>query len=85
MHALSGGAGDEGGDDVGGVTVQRYPSSVVARGGARIGVAGGFLDVTERDARVECGGDGRVAQGVRTDTLGDAGASRDTALILPAA
>jgi hypothetical protein len=48
-------------------------------------VAGGFLDVTERDARVECGGDGRVAQGVRTDTLGDAGASRDTALILPAA
>jgi hypothetical protein len=42
-------------------------------------VAGGFLDVTERDARVEGGGDERVAQGVRTDPVGDAGTTGDAA------
>ena len=44
---LSGGAGDEGGDDVGGVAVERDAGAVVAHGGAGVGVAGGFLDVAQ--------------------------------------
>jgi hypothetical protein len=40
-------------------------------------MAGGFLDVTQRDASVEGGGDERVPQGVRTDTLVDAGTAGD--------
>src|SRR5688572_9452497 len=43
---LAGGAGDEGGDDVGGVAVERDPGTVVAHSGATIGVAGCLLDVT---------------------------------------
>ncbi len=42
---LAGGAGEEGGDDVGGVAVEGDSASVVAHGGAGVGVAGGFLDV----------------------------------------
>ena len=37
-------------------------------------MACGFLDVAERDAGVECGGDERVAEGVGSDPLGDPGA-----------
>ena len=63
----AGGAGDEGGDDVGGVAVEGDAGSVVAHGGARVGVAGGFLHVAERDAGVERGGDERVAERVGSD------------------
>ena len=64
-------------DDVGGVAVEGDAGAVVAHGRARVGVAGGFLDVAQRDAGVERGGDERVAQRVRSDSLGDAGASGD--------
>ena len=76
---LAGGAGDEGGDDVGGVAVEGDPGPVVAHGGAGVGVAGGFLHVAQRDPGVERGGDERVAQRVRSDPLGDPGAAGDPA------
>lgn len=47
--------GDERNDDVGGVTVEVLSPSVVDHGGARVGVAGCDLYVTERDASVERG------------------------------
>jgi hypothetical protein len=53
----AGGAGDEGGDDVRGVTVERLAGPVVAHGRARIGVRGGFLDVSQGHSGVESGGD----------------------------
>ena len=77
ISRLAGGAGDEGGDDVGGVPVEGDAGAVVAHRGARVGVAGGFLDVAQRDAGVEGGGDERVAQGVGSDSLGDPGAAGD--------
>jgi hypothetical protein len=49
-------------------------SSWTAHRRARVGVAGGFLDVTEWDAGVERCGDERVAQTVRRDALVDPGA-----------
>jgi hypothetical protein len=55
------GAGDEGGDDVAGVAVKIVAGPVVAGGGPRIGVAGGDLDVSQSDARVEAGGNETVA------------------------
>ena len=42
-------------------------------------MAGCFLDVAERDARVESGGDEHMPPGVRTDSLVDPGPSGDTA------
>ncbi len=45
LCGLAGGAGDERGDDVGGVAVEADSGAVVAHGGARVGVAGCFLDV----------------------------------------
>lgn len=42
-------------------------------------MGGGFLDVAERDACVEDGGDECVAQGVWADGLVDAGAAGDAA------
>ena len=44
----AGGAGDEGGDDVGGVAVEGDASSVVAHGGSGVGVGRSLLDVAER-------------------------------------
>jgi hypothetical protein len=73
------GAGDERGDDVGGVAIQGLASSVVAHGGARVSVAGCFLDVAQRNAGVERSGDERVPQRVRSDAVGDAGLSGNTA------
>ena len=73
----AGGAGDEGRHDVGGVPVERYPSSVVAHCRPRVGVTCGFLDVSEWDAGVERGGDERVAQRVGSDALGDFGSAGD--------
>jgi hypothetical protein len=40
-------AGDEGDHDVGGVAVEVLSPPVVDRGGARVGVAGGELDVSQ--------------------------------------
>jgi hypothetical protein len=75
LHArrgLSGGSGDEGGDDVGGVAVEADAGAVVARR-ARVGVAGGFLDIAQWDARVKGGGDEGVAKRVRADPFVEAG------------
>ena len=66
---LSGCAGDEGGHDVGGVSVERHAGPVVAHGGARVGVTGGFLDIAQWDTGVEGGGNERVPQRVWTDAL----------------
>ena len=41
----AGGGGEEGGDDVRGVTVKGLTGPVVAHGRARVGVRGGLLDV----------------------------------------
>ena len=60
-------AGDEGDDDVGSVAVEVRASPVVDGGGAGVGVAGGDLDVAERDAGIEGGHDERGAQHVRVD------------------
>jgi len=49
---LLGGSGDEGGDDVVGVSVEVAAGSVVAGGGAGVGVSGGDLDVARRDSGV---------------------------------
>jgi hypothetical protein len=49
LVVLSGGSGNEGGDDVGGVPVEADPSAVVTHGRVPIGVAGGFLHVALRD------------------------------------
>jgi hypothetical protein len=48
-------SGDVGGHDVGGVTVERDPRSVVAHGGARVGVGRSFLQVAQRHAGIETG------------------------------
>jgi len=45
---LPGGSGDVGGDDVGGVPVEGGAGAVVAHGGPRVGVRGGFLHVAQR-------------------------------------
>ena len=48
-----------------GVPVESSAGSVVADGGPRIGVRGGFLDIAERDPGIQRGGDERVPQRVR--------------------
>ena len=74
---LAGGAGDEGGDDVGGVPVEGLATPVVAHRRSRVGVTGRFLDVTQRYAGVQGGGDEGVSQGVRSDPLADLGSAGD--------
>jgi hypothetical protein len=59
--------------------VQAGAGAVVAHGGARVGVGGGFLHVAERYPCVEGGGDERVPQGVRAYLLGDSRAAGDPA------
>jgi hypothetical protein len=49
---LSGGSRDEGRDDVRRVSIKGAAGAVVAHGCARVGVALGFLDVTQCDASV---------------------------------
>jgi hypothetical protein len=61
------------------VPVEAGAGPVVAHGGARVGVRGGFLDVAEGYPGVEGGGDERVPQRVRADLLGDPGAAGDPA------
>ena len=53
------------------MAIQGLASSVVAHSGARVSVAGRFLDVTKRNSSVERGGDERVPQRMRPDPLGD--------------
>jgi hypothetical protein len=72
-------AGDERGHDVGGVPVERDSGPVVAHGGAGVGVTGGFLDVAQGNASVQCRGDERVTEGVWSDALGYPGPSGDAA------
>ncbi len=67
----------EGGDDVGGVPVEGLAAPVVAHRGARVGVAGRFLHITQWHTGVQGGGDEGVTQGVRSDALGDVGAAGD--------
>jgi hypothetical protein len=59
------------------VAVQGLASSVVAHGGAGVSMAGCFLNITERNAGVECSSDERVSQRVRSDLLCDSGVSGD--------
>src|SRR6516164_10920628 len=54
---LPGRASEVSGDDVSGVPVEAAAGPVIAHRGARIGVRGGFLDVTQRNSGVEGGGD----------------------------
>ena len=49
--------GDEGDDDVGSVAIEVLPPSVIDRGRPWIRVASGDLDITKRNARIECGHD----------------------------
>jgi hypothetical protein len=61
------------------VAVEAGPGPVVAHGGARVGVRGGFLDVPQRHPRVQRSGDKCVPQRVRADLLGDPGAAGNSA------
>jgi hypothetical protein len=72
-YPLSGGAGQKRGHDIGCVAVERASAPVVAHGGARVGVAGGLLHVSQRHAGVQSTGDEGVAQTMRRDALGDPG------------
>ncbi len=58
MSSGSGAGGHVGGEDVVGVAVEVLASTVVADGGARVGMAGGDLDVAQVNACVEHGRDG---------------------------
>jgi hypothetical protein len=49
------------------MSIEGLASSVVAHGRARVSMAGGFLNVTKRNAGVERGGDERVPQRVWPD------------------
>ena len=67
----AGGAGEEGGDDIGGVPVESDSGTVVAHGGAGVGVPRRLLDVAKRDPGIERSGDEGVTQSVRADGLVD--------------
>src|SRR2546430_12053892 len=56
---LSGSAGQEGSDYVGGVPIEGDPSPIIPHRGSRIGVAGGLFHVAQRYAGVGPGGRGR--------------------------
>src|SRR5690349_18994148 len=61
----SGAGGHVGGQDVVGVAVEVLAGPVITHRGARVGVAGGDLDVAQVHADVEHGGDEGVAEQVR--------------------
>jgi hypothetical protein len=63
-HGLAG-AGNEGGDDIAGVTVKVVTGPVVTGGGPRIGVTGRDLDVSQSDTRVEAGGNDGYLPSIR--------------------
>src|SRR5580692_1684079 len=68
--AGSGAGGHECGQDVVRVAVEVLAGSVIPHRGARIGVPGGDLDITQVDSRVEHGRDECVSEHVRV-RLGD--------------
>jgi hypothetical protein len=76
----AGGAGDERGDDVGGVPVEGLAAPVVSHRRSRVGVASGLLHVAQRHAGVQTGGGGDegVTQRVRSDPLADPRTASDT-------
>jgi len=76
---LPGGTGEVGGDDIGSVPVQAAAGPVVPHGGSRVSVGSRFLNIAQRHADVETGGDERVPERVRADVLADPGAARDFA------
>jgi hypothetical protein len=55
LGGLSGGSGQVGGDDVGGVPVQGCPGAVVSHGGPGVSVRCGFLHIAERHSGVQTG------------------------------
>ncbi len=61
-----------GGDGIGGVGVEALIRSVVAHGGARVGVSDSGLDVAYVDVCGACGGNECVSQAVRGDGFVDA-------------
>ncbi len=65
-------AGEEGGDDVRGVPIERDTGPVVTHGRARAGVARGLLNIAEGNPGIQGGSDEGMSQGVRSDALGDA-------------
>jgi hypothetical protein len=79
QRQLAAGAGDEGGDDLGGVPVKGLAAPVVSHGGAWICVAGRFLHVAERDTGVEGGGDEGMPEAVRADVFVEPSGSGDAA------
>jgi hypothetical protein len=74
----AGGSSDVGGHDENGVAIEGDPRSVVAHGGAGVGVRGGILHVAQRDPAVEGSANECMAQGVRADRLGDPSPAGDT-------
>ena len=76
---LPGSASDVGRDDIGGVPVQASAGPVVPDRGSRVSVGGSLLNVAQRHAGIQGGGDERVPEGVRSYGLGDPGAARDLA------
>ena len=65
VSAVGSAASDERYDNVGGVAVEVLASAVIDGRGARVGVAGGDLNIPERDTGVEGGHDERCSQHVR--------------------
>jgi hypothetical protein len=64
---------------LGGVPVERHPCPVIAHRLSRVGVTRGLLDVSERDVRVEGGGNEPMAERVRVDGLVDPGFAGEAA------
>jgi hypothetical protein len=54
------GAGDGDGEDAGGVPVEGLAARVIAHRGSRVGVAGRFVHITQRESSVQRGGDERA-------------------------
>ncbi len=52
VGVLAGGSGDVSSDDISGVPVQAGAGTVVAHGGPRVGMRGGFLYIAERHVGV---------------------------------
>src|SRR5690349_13828125 len=61
----SGARGHVGGQDVVGMAVEVLAGPVIPHRGARISVAGGYLNVAQVHARIEHRGDERVSEHVR--------------------
>jgi hypothetical protein len=60
-------SGDERHDDVGSMPVEVLSAPVIDRGRPRIGVSGGDLDITQRDAGIQRRHDEGGAEHVRVD------------------